>query len=242
MKEMRWVPKSHETDYLARVRPDILLAQLSDFAKIHAAELGFGYEAMKERGAFWVLLQMRAAIAKPLCIDKEYRLVTNPSHMKGIKAGRQFLVYQENELIVRADSTWAAVHAERKRPIPIPKLLGDEVETEALFDSNELPETKDLLPGEAIGQRTVGYTDLDLQNHMNNARYLSWCVDTIPLSSWDKGYPDFLDIRFKKESFYRDILEISRNFSDNIYRFDGKSIGDSDQTAREAFTLFCSFA
>jgi acyl-ACP thioesterase len=41
---------------------------------------------------------------------------------------------------------------------------------------------------ENSAKRTVGYTELDLNGHMNNTRYLDWVDDLLP-SAFHKAHP-----------------------------------------------------
>ena len=54
----------------------------------------------------------------------------------------------------------------------------------------ELAVPGSLVPhgGEGRAERTVGYTDLDINGHMNNTRYMDWVDDLIP-SAFHRDHP-----------------------------------------------------
>lgn len=88
-------------------------------------------------------------------------------------------------------------------------------ETRILFDNKSvMPDITDfpaLLPsggGHLLDTRTARYSDIDLHEHVNNSRYLTWSHDPVPRQEWEKAYPHYIDITFKKETCWGDSVEI----------------------------------
>ena len=69
-------------------------------------------------------------------------------------------------------------------------ILHDKVGVEGLLRGCELaaPGSMAVRPMENLLSRTVRYTDLDWNGHMNNCRYLDWVTDTLP-GDFHRQYP-----------------------------------------------------
>ena len=85
---------------------------------------------------------------------------------------------QGNELF-RSISLWVLMDPETRAMI-LPDKSG--VLVNGILRGNELPSPRSLAPASLGAQveRTVRFTDLDVNGHMNNARYLDWLADLLP--------------------------------------------------------------
>ena len=64
----------------------------------------------------------------------------------------------------------------------------------------ETPKTiKEDIEMELVSQRKVMYSDLDVNQHMNNARYLEWACDLVDLDFYKTKYIKELSINYRKE-------------------------------------------
>lgn len=102
----QWVFKSHEVNFQGQARPDALLARLSDLAKRHADQLGFGYHDMKALGYFWVVRRVQILIHRVPRLDEVLDIETDPALMKSIRARRQMLISAGGEVLVSCDTEW----------------------------------------------------------------------------------------------------------------------------------------
>ncbi len=84
---------------------------------------------------------------------------------------------------------------------------------ETLQREEPLPHLFDRLdqPGEPAYEKqiNVSYSDCDLYRHVNNVKYIEWCLDTLPQSINDSGTLYEIDINFRSEGNCGDML-ISR--------------------------------
>jgi acyl-ACP thioesterase len=71
-----------------------------------------------------------------------------------------------------------------------------------------------------------------MHRHCNNSRYVSWCLDWIDSAQWEDHYPGEMDVRFHRESFAGESIDIHCNQLDEHFRFDGYRDG------QEIFTFY----
>jgi acyl-ACP thioesterase len=93
---------------------------------------------------------------------------------------RSVVAYDEkrNELF-RSISLWVLMDPET-RAMVLPGKSG--VIVNGMLRGNELPSPGSLAPASLSAEvaRTVRFTDLDVNGHMNNTRYLDWLADLLP--------------------------------------------------------------
>ncbi len=84
---------------------------------------------------------------------------------------------------------------------------------ETLQRGEPLPHLFDRLeqPGDPAYEKQIvaSYSDCDLYRHINNVKYIQWCLDTLPQSINDSGTLYEIDINFRSEGNCGDML-ISR--------------------------------
>lgn len=93
---------------------------------------------------------------------------------------RSVVAFDENgQELFRTVSIWALMDLDTRAMI-LPGKSG--VEVPGLLRGSELAPPKSLVPASlsAKTHRQVRFTDLDVNGHMNNCRYLDWICDLLP--------------------------------------------------------------
>ncbi len=163
-----------------QVHPDgrISLTSLADLlqeiAWRHADSADFGRN-LQESQQMWALSRLEIKVKRfPRWGDK-IRLFTGGRGADKLFAFREFMVHDQNEeVLVRAMSSWLLLNSETKRIQRPEQVLPPE-----LFDPTQRPEwqpEKVNVVGELTGSEEirVRHSDLDLYNHVNNTSYIRW--------------------------------------------------------------------
>ena len=114
----------------------------------------------------------------------------------------------DGELIASASGTWALIDPIEHKVLDV-KAHPDERLGFSAFKADS-PECKKIIPEEAlpvIGHRQVYYTDLDCNNHINNAAYSRIATDFLPPEYQSREVTDFV-INFNKETRLDEMLEL----------------------------------
>ena len=169
---------SHIADFNRELLPNQLFNLMQETAVSHSETLGMGWDYLHDRGLFWALSKMDVEIIrmpqwleriKIITWSKEYHLLVQP---------RDFFVETEDgELLARATSNWALVDLEG-RPHPIEEIK-DGLRHRLGCDALEKSATRlrKVTEGEWSEPHAVVYSDLDLNQHVNNTVYISWVMD-----------------------------------------------------------------
>src|SRR5690606_14216277 len=71
-------------------------------------------------------------------------------------------------------------------------------------------------PAKTILTHQVKYSDLDIVGHVNNVKYMEWCLDSIDRELLDQNQIKAIHLNFLKENNYNDEIEIKR-YNENSY-------------------------
>ncbi|HLP48920.1 MAG TPA: acyl-ACP thioesterase domain-containing protein, partial [Candidatus Kapabacteria bacterium] len=180
--EDEYLISSYEVDARGRMPLPTLGKFMQETAYNHANHLGFGYEQLKEQGLFWVLARLLVTIHKYPRWDDKIRVRTWPSGIEGLFAYRDFKVLDaQDQPIAVASSAWLMLDAEKHRP-QRQELLK---ERNGFFPvERSLPRRPAKIPpltAPTVDEPfPVRYSDLDLYDHVNNAKYMQWLLDSYP--------------------------------------------------------------
>jgi acyl-ACP thioesterase len=178
----------------------------------HAQELGFGYDQMKKRRSLWMLSRMKIRMFRHPAWNDKVLVETWPSGINKLFALRDFRVTDsEGVLLGVASSCWLIVQLDTHRPIR----PGTEMERfsrieygDPVFDS---PLEKIELPAEpaSLGRHKVVFSDLDIIGHVNNVKYLEWCIDASMTENIIERRISEFEINFVHEALLGDHVLVS---------------------------------
>ena len=167
-------------DQFGRLKASRLLAYLQDVAGDHSAILGTDQKALTDKNLFWAVIRHRVQITRLPQSGEKLRIETWPMPTTRTAYPRSTIAYDEagNECF-RSISLWILMDA-ASRAMVLPGKSG--VEVGGLLRGCELRAPSSILPREmgSLQERIVRYTDLDINGHMNNCRYLDWAYDLLP--------------------------------------------------------------
>ncbi|MFP4229181.1 MAG: acyl-[acyl-carrier-protein] thioesterase [Salinivenus sp.] len=174
-----------------------LCGYLQEAAGPHAAALGVSMDDLAAEDKAWVLARLRLDVERPVRRGDTVTVETWPSGLDGLYTTREFVLTVDGTEVARATSAWFLIDLKRRRPVRPPqavRTLNFPDRAPALA-----PLSDELSPPERADHErtvTVGYHDLDRNEHVNNVRYLTWALDTLPASVFatrrcTKGALDF---------------------------------------------------
>lgn len=210
---------AYMVDSDVQLSPVGIMAEIQEVAAAHCGTFGLSGIDLRPLNLFWVLSRMHVQIERfPLWHEKLVFRTWEKPHSY-ISQPRDFIVLDEKgDVIIRATSIWAIINVESK-----PQKL-DDFDREGRFMIKEDALTTKAFPRmpaapklENPSFRTVRYSDIDLNNHVNNTKYLQWVLD-----EW--GY-DFCKNHPIKEI---SIHFISQLWPDNQYYVSQQQINEKE--------------
>lgn len=198
--------RSYEVDCHHRLAVLAIFNFMQEAASRHAEALGVSIQQLLSENYTWLLSRLKVKIASFPIWQDQIKISTWPSGTRRLFALRDFkLLDKDNQAVAAAVSAWLVLDVEKRRPVRI----GPFVERlKPLEGDHILPDTLDKLPGLAFHTHekkfVVRYRDLDINQHVNNASFVEWLVESIPIKILDTSVLAELEINFLAEAFYED--------------------------------------
>ena len=175
-------------DRFGRCKPSFLLRFAQDAATSHCFELGTDWDSMAAKGFFWAVIRQRMEISRQPRSGETITVKTWPMPTSRVAYPRATAAFDaEGKELFKVISLWVIMDRESRAMIRPDKSGVDVLGTTF---GTELPAPGGLnfkdLAEESL--RTVGFTELDLNGHMNNTRYLDWLCDLLP-SEFHRDHP-----------------------------------------------------
>lgn len=185
-------------------RPSCFFELAQDVATLHAHQLGLGREDI---GALWVLSRMKIELSRPLY---PYEILTVQTWCAGIKGAtwlRSFRFLVGKEAVGSAISSWVVLDQNTHR-ILRPSTIAQAQKYMALAPNAA------AVPGKLACPRlkehhlhTVCYSDLDVNNHVNNVKIVDILSDGLDLNLSDQ-FVSSLQVNYTAESRFGDQIRV----------------------------------
>jgi acyl-ACP thioesterase len=208
----------YNTDVSWRLKPASFMDLAQEAANCHANILGFGYDDLIASRTAWVLSRMHIEFVDiPLWRD-EVVLQTWHKGLNRLFFLRDFLMTdKEGRTRVKATTSWLVMNLDTRRLVRDPNLL----DADGVCSDNviEEPAVKVQMPKgvevELVMVHKVGYSDVDMNGHANNAMYMHWAMDAVDYEISSSRSISSLTINFNHEikpldevSLYRASVEM----------------------------------
>jgi acyl-ACP thioesterase len=194
-----------------------------EMAYHHANQLGFGYKDMNRRHTMWVLSRMKIRMEQYPLWDDRVLVETWHKGMDRFFGLRDFRVRdQEGNVLGVASSAWLILDSESRRPVrPGTDVLQDGRGADSVFEEKlgkiQVPDQM-----HEMARRQVQFSDLDIVGHVNNVKYMEWCIDGIQTGEFLEREIRELEINFMHEALIGD--EILLFASDTLSESENKEI------------------
>ncbi len=184
-----------------------LLNLLQDAAWIHATQLGHGYESLQSKNAFVLTRQKVLMDAWPHWGDNiTIRTWVRP--LQGPFAIRDFEILHKDKIIGSCSTSWILMNLETRTAVLSAldvKPFDARTDYRIPYDAGKI---SIKTPLELRAGFEVRNSDLDMNEHVNNTRYVQWILDSIPGEWHQKFHLMSYEVNFLAEAHAGDKIEI----------------------------------
>lgn len=204
-----------DSDYFKKLRLSSLFNCFQDIASLHSKNIGVGIDDIQQKhGVAWVMVRIMVEVDRLPDWNENFLIETWPFEPKKLEFERDFLVKDmEGNILARAISSWVIMDIE-KREIR---------KTELIYDGYPYPVTdraidkkmSKLKPsGELkfVYSRKIGYSDIDINGHLNNSKYIDYITDCFSIEKHGVYTIESVQVSYIGEAlagdtimFYKDI-------------------------------------
>lgn len=197
-----------------------------DAAEKHAEQMGLGYEEMYSKNMAFLVNSTQNTIHRMPKYNEKITIYTWSDHTKGVRFYRGFEWYNQNgEHLISGCNVYVLVDVANHRPLPSTRLYKPLECTPYGNDAISRKPHAILDNVKSVGTRKIMYTDLDLNNHLNNARYADIIQNFLP--DFNRTIKYFC-INFVKELKLDMCVDINADTCDNATHI----CGECDDTIR----------
>ena len=213
MFQKEYLISNNDVDYRFTLKPANIFRLFQDVALLATQDKGVDSISLAKRNIDWVITRMDVEIKRlPRC-NEMVTVCTYPGKDLAMLYPRYFyIVDAHNEIIVRCASIWALIDAKERKVIVDREVIS---KLPAENTGYELPLPSKLAMSEdktLIEERTIHYSDLDFNCHMNNVHYVELLMDVHDFSFYKNHRPSFISLNYIKEIKEKDKVSV---YSDN---------------------------
>ena len=180
--------RASDFDTARKLQPAAVLALFQDAAGEHAQKLKVDYDRMILRNMMWVVVRVKYRILQNPRMYQKVKVVTWPHESKRLDFQRDYLIQNEKEEpIVKGTSQWALMDS-RTRKLVLARDIYEEIDAfcrENIFEEKflKVPDFEETGEGYPV---ISGYTDLDINGHVNNIKYANYALNAVDLGTGEE--------------------------------------------------------
>ncbi len=168
-----------EVDRFGKLKLSALLYFAQEVAGRHCIALGADYDTLAKKQLFWAVTRHRVQITRLPVRGETITVETWPMPTTRVAYPRSMVAYDaEGNELFRSISLWVLMNAET-RAMVLPGRSGVDVEGTLLGSELAVPHSLVPAASDRWARRTVTYSCLDRNGHMNNTKYLDWVDDLL---------------------------------------------------------------
>ncbi len=192
---------SFDTDTRGRASLPSICRYLQEMAVQHAEQLKLGFDDMIKENRAWVLAQMLIQLETYPSMHEKIGITTWSNGPDGRFAMRDFELFDEaGNQIGGASSTWFVVDISSKSICRLDNYFSGYRYENIEFALGRRPErVKPFTDGNNEQRFGVYYSDLDINSHVNNVRYIDRILDPFPAEFREANSIREIEMNFLKE-------------------------------------------
>ena len=200
------------------IKPYAVLDLAQSIAGRHAYLMHIGADELLKQNLGWIIARQTYVFYNTPFLFDDLRIVTFP-HPKGrYEYLREYECYNgKNELVFRGISLWVLLDFTTNRLVNKDIYPEGDYRTDSHFDKVDKP----IIVSNNInkcGSHIVVKSDLDMYNHLNNAKYADIIFDYAGLDAKDYGS---LTISYQRQAVLNDVIDIYKEEIDNKINISG---------------------
>jgi acyl-ACP thioesterase len=229
----KFTVRSYEMDVQGMASVPAICNYLQEVAGNHATELGVAVYHLCKKNMTWVLSRLNMKVNRFPFWREEIKIETWPSGRQSKFATRDFMIFdQKHKILVKATSSWMIVDLKTQKPIVMPEFM-DEIRLPDRQRAIEDNFPKMIHPKNPTSERTfdVRLSDLDINQHVNNVKYIEWALETVPFEIWKAKVLSGLEVTFRSETKYGESIIIQSEQNGDIFTHNVISENDKRELA-----------
>jgi len=201
---------SYEADFKGNATMQILCQFMQESAWNHAEHLQVGFSHLIKKNLIWVLSRQAVKILSYPKWGDKIKIHTWPSGKDRVLCYRDFKIFDAKDNVIGlASTTWFVIDLQSRRPQRADSYitLNVEKDVERVFPDFP-PKLEPLESANKSGTAQVSYSDLDVNDHLNNVKYIEYIMDSLPFDFVKSHELKELEINYLNEAQHNNIVKV----------------------------------
>jgi len=219
------VLRTADCDMFGTWRPSAILEVMQETAGIHSAQCGLPRNVLDEMGVAWVISRTRVEMQRLAHAGESLTVETYPTPNRHMFFPRSHIFRDASgEVIGSANSLWVLIDFESRAVVKRDDIAAMLPDNRDLKPAAGMPATVRPLAGETVtGEIIPQFTDMDVNVHVNNTKYLDWCCNALGVSVMQSHCLMRFDVNYEAEIRPGTSIETGLTRQDNRFSFCGKA-------------------
>lgn len=231
-----------DVDFKKQLKLSSLFAYFQDTAGFASEEMNLGIQTLMDvYGVTWVLMRIRTDILRYPRLHEEITIETWPTDMTRVEFNRDFFVRDQNgEVIIKGVSTWVLMDLETRRIKRTNIIETNYPRTNWRAIHCDLGKIRDFGNLETAYRKTIGYSDVDINGHLTNSKYVDYIMDCFSVQDHQENHIHSLEVNYLQEAFPGETLILQKDISqleERIVFVEGIKEADGKTAFRALFSF-----
>ena len=208
---------SNDVDQFLELKLSSFFKLMQDIATEHAEILDIGKANTLDKGLYWVITRVEVDIIRMPKYLQTIVLKTYPGDDLKFIFPRYFILEDlKGNVLMRASSTWMVLNKNNHHPCLNP-FNGKSLPPEHYEGELPLPRKCITSDTSLVETRKVRYSDVDLNGHLNNTKYIDYIIDIHDSDFYKKNSITHFLINYDKELMDNNIFNLYSNNANPEY-------------------------
>lgn len=207
---------SVEVDFNLDTKLSNIFLFFQEVSSIQSEVFHIGKADTLDKDLHWVITRFNVEISRLPKYGEHIKVVTYPGTSNVLFFNRHFRILDEKDnVLVKACSVWCVIE-DKTHMIKKDPFNGLVLPVSKMEDELPLPGKVEYKEGKLIYKKTIRYSDIDLNSHLNNTRYIELIQDAFDIDFYKSHKLVNLTINY--------LSELKLNDEVSIYKDEGEEI------------------
>ncbi len=198
----------------SELAPAMLVQQIIEVSTEHADLLGIGFERLRHDDNLWVLSRIAFEMKRYPRLLEHYSLSTWIEGYNRHFSERNFEIRGEGgEVLGYARTVWFSINMTTRRPANLESIT----EIARTISDHPCPierqgKIRPVNPPQTVHNYTFMLSDIDVNRHVNSARYVELILNQFTLDTFDECFLSRFEIEYKHECHFGKQVEVCSAF------------------------------
>ncbi|NHJ49153.1 MAG: hypothetical protein FK733_15300 [Asgard group archaeon] len=214
--EIKVKPRALEIKANEEVKFTSIVDYLQQIAYEHAFNLGLSFQQTFKDNLTWFLLRYYIVMHKYPTLNDELTVQSWICRSETKYTLREFLILdQSGEIICQASTSWLLFNFRKRKQEDHVKHFSHVPVRDVRAVDYDYPKLELPAKVDSKAEVKVRFSDLDLNNHVNNRVYLEMALESISKKHLEKYQIEKIEISFKGQAFHKDTVLVETEIKEN---------------------------